>query len=95
MNSIEALVVAHWGLIILSLYVLSDIVVAVTPKRYQEEKWYGLILKLFRWTSAHVHYDEIHTTLKVPLLNTPVRFGAKSADQASSKSAGQAPKDAS
>lgn len=61
----------------LVLYFALDITVAVTPKRYQQTPWFGAVLRLFRLVSTHVHYDEHGVTIKIPVLNIPLRIGAQ------------------
>ena len=65
------------AIIIFVLYVLLDITVAVTPKRYQQTPWFGAVLRLFRLISTHVHYDEHGVTIKIPVLNIPLRIGVQ------------------
>jgi hypothetical protein len=79
--SISVFVGAHLAVILAALYVLSNVAVAVTPKRYQTEKWYGLLLMLARWAGTHVHSDEFGT-LKLPFTNIVLNLGASSAPAA-------------
>lgn len=65
LNSIFAYIHLHWVGISLALYMLSSAIVAVTPKRYQTDRWYGFALKIMRFLSTHVHLDEFGT-LTIP-----------------------------
>lgn len=67
---------AHWLLILVAAYLVGDLVVAVTPKRYQRAPWFGAALAMMHWASFHLHADDPEGTIKVPFLGIPIRFGA-------------------
>jgi hypothetical protein len=69
-----ASLLAHPAYIVAVVWVLAQLAVAVTPRRYQTEKWYGGALWLAHRLSFLAHYDQLGT-LQLPIIARAVWVG--------------------
>jgi len=74
LRAIGAWLAAHPWDDLLITYAAINVVVAVTPKRYQTTKWFGGLLVLASRITVLVHADAMGT-LQLPFLLRAIIFG--------------------
>ncbi len=66
-NAAIHFILANKGLSIAIAYVLMNVIVALTPKRFQEKPIFGIVLLIFHKLSVLAHSDQ-NGTLQIPLI---------------------------
>lgn len=65
---------SHPGRVFAIVYTLICVVVALTPRRYQDTKWFGGLLWFMHRASVLAHADQ-HGTLQWPIIAKAILFG--------------------
>lgn len=79
-SHLASLIATHWLFCLVVAYLVGDFVVAVTPKRFQQTPWFGVVLTILHFVSLHLHADDPRGTVKIPVFNIPIVLGRSIVD---------------